>query len=93
VLRTWPAAVPAVVEAVCQTRFPSLGGRSLAEVIAFRPQHQQMIDEAAERLARGVDPGVVPERFLIGAVRSAVDRRMADPEKLMRNFYVELSRR
>ena len=93
VLRTWPTAVPAVVEAVCQTRFPSLGGRSLAEVIAFRPQHQQMIDEAAERLARGVDPGVVPERFLIGAVRSAVDRRMADPEKLMRNFYVELSRR
>ena len=52
-----------------------------------------MIEEAAQRLAKGIDPGVVPERFLIGAVRIAVDRRLADPELLMRNFYVELSRR
>jgi hypothetical protein len=35
----------------------------------------------------------VPERFLIGAVRTAVDRNLAAPEILMRNFYVELSRR
>ena len=52
-----------------------------------------MIDEAAQRLANGIDPGVVPERFLIGAVRVAVDRRLASPEALMRNFYQELSRR
>jgi len=93
VMSTWKQAVPAVVEAVCETPFPSLGGRTLRQVIAFEPKHQTMIEEAAYRLARGTDPGVVPERFLIGAVRTAVDRRLAPPDRLMRNFYVELSRR
>ena len=45
----------------------------------FEPRHQAMIEEAAGRLAKGIDPGVVPERFLIGAVRIAVDRRLAPP--------------
>ena len=92
-VRTWRQAVPAVVDAVCYTRFPSLGDKALDDVIFFEPRHQLMIEEAAGRLARGVDPGVVPERFLIGAVRVAVDRRLASPEALMRNFYIELSRR
>jgi hypothetical protein len=93
VLASWPAAVPAVVGAVCFTRFPSLGGKSLREVITFEPRHQLMIEEAAGRLAAGTDPGVIPERFLIGAVRTALDRRLASPERLMRNFYTELVRR
>jgi hypothetical protein len=93
VLRTSRTAIPLVVEAVGFTRFPSLGDKSLRDVITFEPRHQLMIEEAAARLATGTDPGVVPERFLIGAVRTAVDRRLADPEILMRNFYVELSRR
>ena len=92
-LRSWPTAVPAVVDAVCYTPFPSLGGKSLREVITFEPRHQLMIEEAARRLAKGTDPGVVPERFLIGAVRTALDRRMASPERLTRNFYLELARR
>jgi hypothetical protein len=52
-----------------------------------------MIDEAGVRLAKGVDPGVVPERFLIGAVRSALDHHRAEPDRLMRNFYAQLARR
>jgi len=92
-LAGWPQVVPLVVDAVCYTRFRSLGGKALREVIFFEPRHQAMIEEAAGRLARGVDPGVVPERFLIGAVRTALDRRLAPPERLMRNFYVELARR
>lgn len=92
-LKTWPVAVPAVVDAVVETRFASLGRKSLRQVITFEPRHQVMIEEAAVRLARGTDPGVVPERFLIGAVRFAVDRKLASPEKLMQNFYTELSRR
>jgi hypothetical protein len=93
VLATWPRAVAEVVEAVCFTPFPSLGDKALRSVIFFEPRHQLIIEEAAGRLARGTDPGVVPERFLIGAVRTALDRRLAAPERLMRNFYVELSRR
>lgn len=93
VLRSWPECVKATVDAVCYTPFPGLGNRRLRDVITFEPRHQQMIEEAGTRLARGIDPGVVPERFLIGAVRFALDRRLAAPEVLMRNFYQELSRR
>ena len=49
--------------------------------------------EAAGRLAAGNDPGVVPERFLIGAARIGLDRRLASPGILTRNFYRELTRR
>lgn len=92
-LASWRHVVPLVVDAVCYTRFPSLGSKALREVIFFEPRHQAMIEEAAGRLAQGTDPGVVPERFLIGAVRTALDRGLAPPERLMRNFYVELARR
>jgi len=92
-LRTAEVAVPIVVEAICFTRYPSLGNRSLAGVLRFAAKEQAMVDEAAARLARGTDPGIVPERFLIGAVRHAVERRLAPPERLMRNFYTELGRR
>src|SRR5262249_61787687 len=93
VLGSGGRGVPAAAEGVCSTPFPPLGGKSLREVITFEPRHQLMIEEAATRLAKGTDPGVVPERFLIGAVRTALDRRMATPERLTRNFYLELARR
>ena len=41
-----------------------------------------MIEDRAHRLAAGTDPGIVPERFLIGAARFAVDNKLADPEKI-----------
>jgi hypothetical protein len=91
-LATADRAIPAVVEAVCYTRFTGLGGKALRDVIFFEPRHQAMIEEAGRRLAKGVDPGVVPERFFIGAVRSALDQGRADPDRLMRNFYVQLAR-
>jgi hypothetical protein len=62
-------------------------------VIRFEPKEQQMIKEAAERIAAGNDPGVVPERFLIGAARFALDGRLARPETIAENFYRELARR
>jgi hypothetical protein len=82
-----------VVDTICYQRFESLGGKSLAEVLRFEEKEQQMIEEAGRRLALGNDPGVVPERFLIGAARFAMDRRLADPEVITRNFYAELGRR
>jgi hypothetical protein len=62
-LETAPGAVAVVVDAVCYRPYPSLGDRSLAQVLRFAPKEQEMIEEAAQRLAAGNDPGVVPSRF------------------------------
>jgi hypothetical protein len=79
------------VDAMCYQPYRSLGNRSLAQVLNFGHKEQQMIEEASRRLAAGTDPGIVPERFLIGAVRLALDRRHARPEILARNFYKALA--
>jgi hypothetical protein len=81
------------VDAICFQPYPSLGNRCLAQVIPFQPKEQKMIEEASRRLAAGVDPGIVPERFLIGAARHAFDNKLARPGTIAKNFYQELSRR
>jgi len=70
-----------------------LGNKSLAQVFPLAQKDQRMIEEAARRLGQGTDPGVVPERFLIGAARFALDNRLARPEVIKENFYKELARR
>jgi hypothetical protein len=81
------------VDAICFQPYPSLGDKCLAQVIPFQPKEQKMIEEASRRLAAGVDPGIVPERFLIGAARHAFDNKLARPGTIAKNFYQELSRR
>jgi hypothetical protein len=90
---SFPTVLPLVVDAICFTRYPGLGDKALSAVIRFGPMNQAMIDEAAGRLAEGTDPGVIPERYLISAIRLAVDRRLAPAAKLMNAFYTELARR
>jgi hypothetical protein len=92
-LRTAPQAIPLFVDAVCYRRLAELGGRTLAEVLPFGDKEQQIVRQAAGRLATGTDPGIVPERFLIGAARHALDHRLARPGVLTRNFYEALGRR
>jgi hypothetical protein len=82
-----------VVDTIAYRSYPELGGRQLSAVIRFDPKEHQMIEEAARRLATGTDPGIVPARFLIGAARVALDRRLASPAAITKNFYQELSRR
>jgi hypothetical protein len=82
-----------VVDAVCFRPYRELGNKALSEVIRFGFKEQQMIEEAAQRLSAGNDPGIIPERFLIGAARLAFVRRMAPPATVTDNFYRELSRR
>jgi hypothetical protein len=82
---------PVAVDAMCYQPYPSLGKRSLAQVLNFGKKEQQMIEEASRRVAAGVDPGIMPDRFLISAVRMALDRRHARPEVLTRNFYRALA--
>ncbi|MFN8490549.1 MAG: hypothetical protein U0350_23370 [Caldilineaceae bacterium] len=89
----FPTVIAQVVDAICFQPYPSLGDKSLAQVMRFAPKEQQMIEEAAQRLAAGNDPGVVPERFLIGASRFALDQRLASPAVITENFYKELVRR
>ncbi|HEX2136902.1 MAG TPA: hypothetical protein VHG30_13525 [Microvirga sp.] len=91
--RSFHRAMKLTVDAICETAYPQLGGRTLREVVAFRPQDQTVAVEAAHRLARGADPGIIPERFMLAAVRYAFDRKLAAPEALTRNFYETLGRR
>jgi hypothetical protein len=92
-LGSFAAANEAVVDALCFHPFAELGGRRLAEVLPFGAKEHQMTLEAAERLAAGVDPGIIPARFLIGAARAALDQRLARPGTITTNFYTELARR
>jgi hypothetical protein len=92
-LRNFQDVIGLVVDTVCYQPYQTLGNVNLAQVIRFAPKEQQMVEEAARRLANGIDPGVVPERFLIGAVRYAFENRLARPEVLAKNFYKELEKR
>jgi hypothetical protein len=91
-LDTFPEANAMVIDAVCFRPFPSLGGKSLREVLPYAHKEQQIVEEAATRLAAGTDPGIIPERLVIGAARVALDRRLARPGVITRNFYTALAR-
>jgi hypothetical protein len=94
VLDTSRHAIGRIVDAVCFQPFPQLGGSSLVRVLsAFAPKDHELVEEAARRLAAGTDPGVLPERYFIGAARTALQRRLARPEVVTGNFYRHLARR
>jgi hypothetical protein len=93
ILRTAPRAISLVVDALCYRPFKEIGNKTLAEVYRFGQKEQRMIEECARRLAAGSDPGIVPERFLIGAARYALDNRLAPADKIRERFYRELARR
>jgi hypothetical protein len=92
-LDTFPDAIALVVDTVCFQPYPSLGEKSLSQAIRFGQKEQQMVEEAAGRLASGTDPGVIPERFLIGAARFALEHRITHPDAITESFYKELARR
>jgi hypothetical protein len=92
-LATFPRANRLVVDTICFQPYPQLGGKRLADVVCFRPAHQAMVAEAAGRIAHGVDPGIIPLRFLVGAARWALARQLAAPEKITTDFYKALGAR
>jgi hypothetical protein len=93
ILDTAERAIPLVVDTICYQPYEALGNKALSQVVRFEPKDYQIMEEAAARLAAGNDPGVVPERFLIGAARIAVGRKLARPGRVAENFYKELARR
>lgn len=84
---SFPVAVKETVTALCFQPHTAYGGRKLVQVVRFRPQDAATVREAANRLGAGGNPGIVPERFLIAAARDALERRVAPPERIARNFY------
>jgi hypothetical protein len=90
-LKTFPRACELAVDTMCYQPYPSLGKKSLAQVITFGDKEKQMIEEAARRLASGTDPGIIPERFVIGAARYALEHRLARPGVISTNFYKALA--
>jgi hypothetical protein len=86
-------AIPQVIDVLCFQPFAALGGKRLTELFRFGQKEQRMVEEAAGRLAQGTDPGIVPERFLIGAARVALDQGLATPKAIREHFYAELGRR
>lgn len=90
---SFSTACRVAVDAMCFRPYPSLGDKSYAAVVRFGEKEQQMTEEAAKRLAAGVDPGIIPARFLVGAARIALDRKLARPGVIAKNFYLELARR
>jgi hypothetical protein len=93
VLDTFPKACALAVDAMCYRPYRSLGNKNLSQVIRFEKKDQHMIEEASRRMAAGVDPGIIPERYLIGAARIALNRRLARPGIITKHFYNELVRR
>jgi hypothetical protein len=93
ILRTADKAMGTVVDVIAYRPYPQLGSKSLSAVFSFRPDYALMVQEAAHRLAHGNDPGVLPERFLVGAARVALDRQLAPPQVVARHFYRALIRR
>jgi hypothetical protein len=93
ILLTAPRAIALVVDALCYRPFAAIGNKTLAEVYRFGQKEQRMVEECARRLAAGTDPGIVPERFLIGAARYALDNRLAGGDAIRDGFYKELARR
>lgn len=92
-LATFPRANGLVVDTICFQPYAQLGGRRLADIVRFRPAHQAMVAEAAGRIARGIDPGIIPARFLVGAARWALARQLASPDKITADFYKALAAR
>ena len=66
ILESFPLAHRLVVDTICFQPYAQLGGKSLAQVVRFKPGFEHMIREAGQRLAAGRDPGIIPARFLGG---------------------------
>lgn len=93
VTSTFAQARGLAIDVMCFTPYPELGNKKLADVVRFKPKDQEIVEEAAVRLAAGTNPGIIPERFLIAASRVALNRNLARPGTITKNFYQALARR
>ncbi len=90
--RTLTEGMEIMVAVCCYTREQAYGGRELSQVIRFSHRDVGLVKEAAERLLKGENTGVLPERFLIAAAQIAFRTKGAKPSQVARNFYMALGR-
>jgi hypothetical protein len=81
-----------LVSAICFQPEVEYGGKPLARVVKFTRKDVTVISEAAERLVRGENTGILPERFLIPAARTAFRLGADNAALISRNFYFALGR-
>lgn len=81
-----------MVDAICFQPEDEYGGKSLAQVVNFTRKDVTVIAEAAARLVRGENTGILPERFLIPAARTAFRLGPDKAALISRNFYFALGR-
>ncbi len=93
VLKQFAPAAEMVVDTMVFQRFKQFGDKSMAELIPFGVSQMAMIEYASECFSTGRDPGTIPPRFMIGAARLALDRRLATPQSITDHFYRTLGRR
>lgn len=88
--KTLGKGIELMVDACCYHKEAAYGGKALSEVVRYAHREEGLVREAAERLIRGENTGVLPERFLISAAQIAIRKRPDDPAKISRNFYLAL---
>jgi hypothetical protein len=93
VMKSFYPAAEMVVDTMVFQPYKQFGDKSLAKAVKFGPAQMAMIEQAAQLLSAGKDPGVIPVRFMIGAARFALDQRLAPPQNITENFYRILGRR
>ena len=87
-----PEAIPIVVDAVCFRPSPPRRQAAARGAALRGARSSRSSRRRPAGLAAGTDPGIIPERFLIGAARVALDRRLARPGVITKNFYEALAR-
>jgi hypothetical protein len=92
-LASFQSAAELVIDTMIFQPYPQLAGKSVATIIAFGSAQMEMIAQGGRLLAEGKDPIAIPPRFMIGAARYAMQRRLATPEKITESFYRTLGRR
>lgn len=81
-----------LIQAICFQREPAYGERSLAEVVKFSRNDVIVVEEAAARLLRGENTGILPERFMISAAAIALRAERGKAADIVRHFYMALGR-
>ena len=89
---SFDAACDLMVQATCFQPERAYGDKSLAEVVRFRRKDVILVREAAHRLLRGENTGVLPARLLISAARSAFRADRSKAAAISHNFFLALGR-